>query len=199
MIWAGYEYEEMARSQGLKFITGADEVGRGCLAGPMVVGMAVLQDECGLQVADSKLLSAKKRAVLADLIKQQAHAWSIGRVECTEIDELGLSTALRLAYQRALDNLGVQPDRLVIDGPHRILDHDFIEPIVKADQQIACVAAASILAKVERDTWMQTQADVYPQYGFATNVGYGSAQHLAALREHGPSPLHRRSFKVKRL
>lgn len=197
MKWASYGYEEATRAQGLGSIAGADEVGRGCLAGPLMVGMVVLPADCELQLADSKLLSAKKRAVLADLIKQQAACWSLSRVEHTEIDELGISAAIKLAYERALGSLGIMPDRLVIDGPHRIIDRDFVEPIVKADQKVACVAAASIIAKVARDEWMQQQSELHPGYGFATNVGYGSPQHLAALKEYGPSPIHRRSFKVK--
>lgn len=197
MIWASYDYEIAARGKGLRLIAGADEVGRGCLAGPLIVGMVVLPEGCELQVADSKLLSAKKRAVLAGLIRQQAAGWSLGRVEHTEIDELGLSAAIKLAYERALDGLGIIPDRLVIDGPQRIIGQDFVEPIVKADQKIACVAAGSIIAKVARDEWMQQQANVYPHYGFASNVGYGSAKHLAALKEYGPSAIHRKSFKVK--
>lgn len=197
MIWATYDYENRARGDGLEYIAGADEVGRGCLAGPLLVGMAVLPADCELRLADSKLLSAKRREVMAEQIKAEAIAWSLGRVEHDEIDELGLSAAIKLAYQRALDSLGLVPDKLVIDGPHRIIDLDFVEPIVKADQKIACVAAGSIIAKVARDEWMHDQAEAYPQYGFATNVGYGSANHLAALREHGPSPIHRTSFKVK--
>ncbi len=197
MIWASYEYEDELRNAGHKLIAGADEVGRGCLAGPLMVGMVVLPAGCELQLADSKLLSAKKREALAEQIKAEAVAWSLGRAEHGEIDELGLSAAIKLAYQRALDDLGVVPDKLVIDGPHRIVDASFVEPRIKADRDVACVAAGSIIAKVARDEWMHAQAKVYPQYGFATNVGYGSAQHLAALREHGPSPIHRRSFKVK--
>lgn len=197
MIWASYDYEVGARAQGASSIAGADEVGRGCLAGPLVVGMAVLPVGCVLRLADSKLLSAKKRALLAEQIRGEAEAYSLGRVEHAEIDELGLSAAISLAYTRALEGLEIKPDRLVIDGPHRIIDQDFVEPIIKADQKVACVAAASIIAKVARDEWMQSQAELYPAYGFATNVGYGSAQHLAALKEYGPSPIHRRSFKVK--
>lgn len=197
MIWASYEYEDDLRGNGYERIAGADEVGRGCLAGPLMVGMVVLPAGCELQLADSKLLSAKRRTVLAKQIREQAIAWSLGRVESGEIDELGLAAAIKLAYARALEALSQIPDRLVIDGPHKILDHDFVEPIVKADQQIACVAAASIIAKVERDTWMQAQHELYPEYGFNTNVGYGSPHHLAALQTFGPTPLHRVSFRVK--
>ncbi len=197
MKWASYDYEEQLRAAGHKHIAGADEVGRGCLAGPLMVGTVVLAPGCELQLADSKLLSAKKRAVLAEQLKAEAVAWSLGRVEHSEIDELGLSAAIQLAYTRALESLGLMPDKLVIDGPHKILDHDYIEPIIKADRDIACVAAGSIIAKVARDEWMRTQAEAYPQYGFATNVGYGSKAHLLALQEHGPSPLHRKSFRVK--
>lgn len=197
MNWANYDYEIAARANGLKLIAGADEVGRGCLAGPLVVGMVVLPVGCELQVADSKLLSAKKRALLAEKIRDEAEAYSLGRVEHNEIDELGLSAAITMAYARALGNLNAVPDRLVVDGPHRILDRDFVEPMIKADQKVACVAAASIIAKVARDEWMQDQDALYPDYGFATNVGYGSAQHLAALKQYGPSPIHRLSFEVK--
>ena len=162
-----------------------------------MAGMVVLPPGCQLQLADSKLLSAKKRAELTVQIREQAVAWSIGRVEHSEIDELGLSAALKLAFERALNQLGAQPDRLIIDGPHRIIEGDFVEPRVKADRDIACVAAGAIIAKVARDEWMHAQAEQYPQYGFATNVGYGSKAHLAALKEYGPSPIHRLSFKVK--
>ena len=162
-----------------------------------MAGMVVLPPGCQLQLADSKLLSAKKRAELTVQIREQAVAWSIGRVEHSEIDELGLSAALKLAFERALNQLGAQPDRLIIDGPHRIIEGDFVEPRVKADRDIACVAAGAIIAKVARDEWMYAQAEQYPQYGFATNVGYGSKAHLAALKEYGPSPIHRLSFKVK--
>jgi ribonuclease HII len=197
MMWASYKYENDLRAAGRKLIAGADEVGRGCLAGPLLVGMVVLPEGCELQLADSKLLSAKKREVLAEQIKAKAIAWSLGRVEHSEIDELGLSVAIKLAYRRALDSLGLVPDKLVIDGPHRILEASFVEPRIKADRDVACVAAGSIIAKVARDEWMHAQAEAYPQYGFATNVGYGSKAHLLALREHGPSPIHRLSFKVK--
>lgn len=197
MIWASYDYEDELRAAGHKLIAGADEVGRGCLAGPLLVGMVVLPTGCGLELADSKLLSAKKREALAEQIKAMAVAWSLGRVEHTEIDQLGLSAAIKLAYQRALDGLGVVPDGLVIDGPHKILDASFVVPRIKADRDVACVAAGAIIAKVVRDEWMHDQAEVYPEYGFATNVGYGSKAHLAALREYGPSPIHRTSFKVK--
>lgn len=197
MIWASYEYEDELRAAGRKLIAGADEVGRGCLAGPLLVGMVVLPTECELQLADSKLLSAKKREVLAEQIKVEAVTWSLGRVEHSEIDNLGLSAAVKLAYQRALDNLSLVPDKLVIDGPHKILDVAFVEPRVKADRDVACVAAGSIIAKVARDELMYAHAKAYPEYGFATNVGYGSKAHLVALRQHGPSPIHRASFKVK--
>lgn len=197
MIWASYEYEDELRAAGRKLIAGADEVGRGCLAGPLLVGMVVLPAGCELQLADSKLLSAKKREVLAEKIKVEAVAWSLGRVEHNEIDQLGLSAAIKLAYQRALDVLSLMPSKLVIDGPHRIIDAEFVIPRVKADRDVACVAAGSIIAKVARDEWMHAQSEAYPQYGFATNVGYGSKAHLAALRQHGPSPIHRVSFKVK--
>ena len=197
IIWARYEYEDKLRTVGHMLIAGADEVGRGCLAGPMMAGMVVLPPGCQLQLADSKLLSAKKRAELTVQIREQAVAWSIGRVEHSEIDELGLSAALKLAFERALNQLGAQPDRLIIDGPHRIIEGDFVEPRVKADRDIACVAAGAIIAKVARDERMHAQAEQYPQYGFATNVGYGSKPQLAALKEYGPSPIHRLSFKVK--
>ena len=150
IIWARYESEDKLRTVGQMLIAGADEVGRGCLAGPMMAGMVVLPPGCQLQLADSKLLSAKKRAELTVQIREQAVAWSIGRVEHSEIDELGLSAALKLAFERALNQLGAQPDRLIIDGPHRIIEGDFVEPRVKADRDIACVAAGAIIAKVAR-------------------------------------------------
>lgn len=185
-----------------RVVIGVDEAGRGPLAGPVVAAACVLGPAAPAGLDDSKKLSAKRRAALEPLIKASCR-WALGVVEAEEIDRINIFAATMLAMTRAVgalvDALGAEPDAVLIDGnmtpagrhPHwrwparAIVGGDGLEP---------CISAASILAKEHRDRLMRQHALAHPHYGWERNMGYGTAEHLAALREHGPSPLHRRSF-----
>ncbi len=180
-------------------ILGIDEVGRGPWAGPLVVGAVVLPEEHTLQgLTDSKKLTAKKRAVLNVEIKSQALGWGLGWVAAEEIDEIGLSAALRLATIRAVESITAPYHEIIIDGTINFLKDTkkgkYVTTMPKADFHVPSVSAASIIAKVARDTYMEEQEQMYPGYGFGSHVGYGTAKHAAALRELGVTPLHRKSF-----
>jgi ribonuclease HII len=174
---------------------GIDEVGRGCWAGPVVAGAVILQRSiAGLK--DSKKLSRLQREKLAEIIHTQARAVGIGWVSARELDDIGLTVAVRLAMQRALAHITASYDEIIIDGNYNFLaDLTTARTVIKADDSIACVSAASIVAKVARDNYMREQALLYPEYGFDTHVGYGSARHLAMLQKSGICSLHRLSFK----
>lgn len=197
-VWASYTFENGLRRQGYSIVAGADEVGRGALAGPLVAAVVCLPADCNLQVCDSKMVARAFRQRLAKKIKAQALAYSFGWVTNDEIDAVGLTNALSLAALRALEALELPISHLILDGKHNYLpEFDITSTLIKADQTAACVAAASILAKVERDTYMQSLHDKYPQYSFKTNVGYGTLAHRQALATHGLTDIHRKSFKIK--
>lgn len=176
---------------------GLDEVGRGCLAGPLVVGAVILDDQVTIDgLKDSKQLTKTARTKLSKLIKQQALDSSLGWVNSSEIDDLGLTAATSLAMTRAIEQLKTGYDQLIIDGQVNFLkDLAKVKTLVKADQLIPAVSAASIIAKTARDQYMTDLAKDYPDYGFDQHVGYGTALHLAKLKQHGACQLHRRSFK----
>jgi ribonuclease HII len=188
------KYEKTAWASGAKLVAGVDEVGRGSLFGP-VVAAAVVLDPCyrirGLR--DSKLLPAERREVLAERIREHAVAWSIAAVDAARIDQINIYHASRLAMHEAVSLLKPASDYLLIDAMRLHCDVPQ-QPIVHGDALSASIAAASILAKVERDRMMSEWDPVFPIYGLASNKGYSTPKHLAALREHGPSPLHRQSF-----
>lgn len=180
-------------------ILGIDEVGRGPWAGPLVVGAVVLPDNCSIEgLTDSKKLSAKKRSELDSLIRQEALGWGLGWVHASEIDEVGLSIALRLATIRAVQAVTAPYHEIIIDGTINFLSDtakgQYVTTMAKADFLIPAVSAASIIAKVARDAFMSEQDVLYPEYGFASHVGYGTAQHQAALQKFGAMELHRKSF-----
>lgn len=176
-------------------IAGVDEVGRGPLAGPVIAAAVILDPKHKIQgLADSKLLTAKRREYLASKIKEYARAWSIGRAEVEEIDRINILQASLLAMQRAVLALTVLPSLVLVDGNHCPKLNYPSQAIIKGDQKIAEISAASILAKVYRDAEMCSLDTVYLGYGFAKHKGYGTAQHLQALKERGPLPIHRRSF-----
>jgi ribonuclease HII len=189
-------------------IVGIDEVGRGCWAGPVVAGAVVLHDKnliAGL--TDSKLLRPRQRQQLSEIIHSQAVGVGMGWVSAAELDNVGLTAAVRLAMQRALQALqalpslaGAPQQDIVIDGNYNFLaDNPLARTLVKADLSVPAVSAASIVAKVARDTWMtEHAAKLYPDYGFEAHVGYGTARHLEALQRYGITPLHRKSFKPLR-
>ena len=176
-------------------IVGIDEVGRGCWAGPVVAGAVILgQPIAGLK--DSKLLSKRQREKLAAEIKLWATAIGIGWVEPSEVDEIGLSAAVGLAMRRALEQISLTYDEIIIDGNFNFLgENPQAKAIIKADNSVPAVSAASIVAKVARDNYMIEVAAQYPDYGFEKHVGYGTALHLQKLKLNGVSDLHRLSFK----
>ena len=176
-------------------VAGVDEAGRGPLAGP-VVAAAVILDEfqpiTGL--ADSKKLTARRREALFDEIRAKALCCSIALVTVEEIDQLNILQATMLAMKRAVEGLRLKPQKTLVDGNRLPALSMLAEAIVKGDALVPAISAASILAKVYRDRWCADLDQAYPQYGFARHKGYGTVVHLAALREHGACPQHRRSF-----
>ena len=179
-----------------KLICGVDEVGRGPLAGAVVAAAVILDPDNPIEgLADSKKLSEKKRELLFVEIQAKALSWSLGRAEVEEIDQINILQASLLAMRRAVLGLYVSPQHALIDGnkvPQGLTCS--AEAIVGGDDSQACIAAASILAKVTRDREMVELDAVYPQYGLAKHKGYPTKVHMAALHEHGVTPIHRRSF-----
>lgn len=174
-------------------IAGVDEVGRGPLAGPVVTA-AVIMDERISGVMDSKILTPKKRQVLADTIREKALAYAYGRAEVHEIDQLNIHHATLLAMQRAIEALPLLPTEVLVDGLYIPSVSMPCCAIVQGDSTVYQISAASILAKVCRDAEMIEMDRLYPGYGFAAHKGYGTAQHQTALRSLGPCPIHRKSF-----
>lgn len=186
-------YEREYEKYGL--ICGIDEVGRGPLAGPVVAGAVILPKDCDiLYINDSKKLSAKKREELYDVIMEKAVAAAVGYASPERIDEINILQATYEAMRQAINNLSQKPDILLNDAV-TIPQVDIKQvPIIKGDAKSISIGAASIIAKVVRDRLMVKYEEVFPGYGFASNKGYGSAAHIAALRELGPCPIHRASF-----
>ena len=176
-------------------ILGIDEVGRGSWAGPLVAGAVVLTVPIN-GIRDSKKISRSRREDLANTIKILADSWALGWVQPHEINVIGLTEAVRLAMKRAKEQIICRYDEVIIDGNFNYLSTDVrSRAVVKADETITAVSAASIIAKVARDAYMREQATIYPSYGFETHVGYGTKQHAASLRLYGVCPLHRRNYK----
>lgn len=182
----------------MDMILGIDEVGRGPWAGPLVVGAVVLGAATIEGLTDSKKLTKKKRDVLDVQIRRDAAGFGLGWVTATEIDEIGLGAALRLATIRAVSQITAPYHEIIIDGTINFLSETtkgkYVTTLPKADLLIQSVSAASIIAKVARDNYMALQDDIYPGYGFARHVGYGTAAHRAAIDHIGVTPLHRLSF-----
>ena len=192
---ASYSMENKLRRSGKVLICGIDEVGRGCLAGPLVAAAVVLPEGCRLRLNDSKMLNREARELLAPKIRAKAVGYGIGWVSNTEIDEMGMTWAVTLAYERALEELDADVSSIIIDGNYNYLaDFEIAETLVKADQKVACVAAASIIAKVARDKYMYEFCKRYPEYCWGTNVGYATRKHRDAITAHGLTDLHRKSF-----
>lgn len=190
------EYEARHWSRGIAHVAGIDEVGRGCLAGPVVAAAVVFSPDLQLisGVRDSKQLSPKRREQLFQMIADAAVDYGIGVVDSSVIDAINILQAARQAMRIAVEQLAERPGHLLIDG-REVVDLPIPQTaIVKGDQSCFSIAAASILAKVTRDRMMVALETTYPGYSFARHKGYGTAQHLAALRLHGPTPIHRRSF-----
>ena len=191
-------YEREAFDAGIRLICGVDEAGRGPLAGPVCAAAVILPP--GLEIPglnDSKKLTDKKRRELYDVITAQAVSYGIAFASEQEIDEINILQATFLAMERAIQKLSPQPELALIDG-NRAKDFGLpVRTIVKGDSLSASIAAASILAKVTRDRLMEEYDAQYPQYGFAVHKGYGTKRHYEALREFGPSPIHRKTFLKK--
>ena len=177
------------------YICGIDEVGRGPLAGPVVAGAVILPKDCEiLYINDSKKLSAKKREELYDIIMEQAVATGIGMVSPQRIDEINILQATYEAMREAISKLSVTPDILLNDAV-TIPQVDIPQvPIIKGDAKSISIGAASIIAKVTRDRLMEEYEKIMPEYGFASNKGYGSGAHIEAIKKYGPSPIHRMTF-----
>ena len=194
-LWA---YERAAFADGYKLVCGVDEAGRGPLAGPVCAAAVILPPDCAIEgLNDSKKLTDKRRRALYDVIVEQAVAYGIAFASHQEIDEFNILQATFLAMRRAASQLAVQPELVLVDGnrdPQLGLPS---QTIVKGDSLSASIAAASILAKVTRDRWMEELDAKYPQYGFAIHKGYGTKRHYAALTEFGPCEEHRQTFLTK--
>lgn len=176
-------------------VAGVDEAGRGPLAGPVVAAAVILDDLNPIQgLADSKKLTAARREKLYDEIRAKALCCSIAEASVEEIDQLNILQATMLAMQRAVEGLRLKPVKVLVDG-NRLPKLDVLaEAIVKGDAKVPAISAASILAKVHRDRWCAEYHAQFPQYGFAAHKGYGTAEHMAALRAHGACPQHRKTF-----
>ncbi len=179
---------------------GCDEAGRGCLAGPVVAAAVILPKDFENEILnDSKKLSEKNRDILKNIIKKEAIAWAIGVVDHQEIDKINILNASILAMHKAVEQLKVQPEFLIIDGnrfkPYKDIPH---QTIIKGDGKYLSIAAASVLAKTYRDEFMINLSDNYPQYQWFKNKGYGTKVHRDAMAIHGQSPFHRKSFVLKR-
>lgn len=186
-------YEREYESLGT--VCGIDEVGRGPLAGPVVAGAVILPKDCGiLYLNDSKQLSEKKREELYDIIMEQAVAVGLGCVGPERIDEINILQATYEAMREAIGQLKQRPDVLLNDAVTIPMVDIRQVPIIKGDAKSVSIAAASIVAKVTRDRMMVEYDGLFPEYGFASNKGYGSAGHIEALRKYGPAPIHRKSF-----
>ncbi|KZE65854.1 ribonuclease HII [Fictibacillus phosphorivorans] len=187
-------YETECYQQGKNLIAGVDEVGRGPLAGPVVAAAVILPKGYKLiGVNDSKKLSEKKRDVLYDQIVRDAISFSVFLVQPEKIDDINIYQASKFAMTEAVSSLDVKPDQLLIDAMEVPLAIDQLK-IIKGDEKSISIAAASIVAKVTRDRYMMKLDEQYPEYGFKSNMGYGTKEHLEALRKFGPTSIHRKSF-----
>lgn len=192
-------------NRGIKNIAGLDEVGRGAFAGPVVVAAVIFPPHLRFQnvllheINDSKLLSPKKRALLSELIKNEAQAFSLAEVSVERINMAGIGNATKEAFQKAIDDLSSFPDFCLFDGfPLESFDRTKQKAIIKGDRISFSIAAASIIAKVYRDTLMEEFSDVYGDYGFEQNKGYGTSFHRKQIGKLGLSPVHRTSFSLER-
>ena len=183
-------------SDKIQYICGIDEAGRGPLAGPVVVGAVIMPKDSFIEgVNDSKKVSEKKREKLYDLITEEAIAYSVGIIDYNTIDEINILNATKLGLKKSLEELKVRPDIILVDALNN-MDTNGIpyKSIIKGDAKVYSIACASIIAKVTRDRIMREWDSIYPAYGFEKNKGYGTAAHIAAIKENGPCIIHRKTF-----
>ncbi len=189
-------FERLFREQGFTDVAGADEVGRGCLAGPVVAAAVILPEKFHLSgLTDSKKLSIEQRQSLVPEIERQALSFCIASVSNEEIDRINILQASLRAMALAVEGLCVRPQAVLVDGNQPLPISIAQKTVVKGDSRSLSIAAASVIAKVHRDRLMEELDSMYPDYGFARHKGYATAVHLKAIREHGPCPHHRRTFK----
>lgn len=191
-----FEFDNVFYNKGLSFVSGVDEAGRGPLAGPVVAAAVILPKNIFIDgVNDSKKLTEKKRNILFEKIKQTSVSYGIGIVDSKIIDEINILQATFLAMKKALEQLTVKTNLVLIDGNHTIPNLKITQQaIVSGDAKSACIACASIIAKVTRDNMMLEYAKQYPQYNFEKHKGYGTKAHLEAIKQYGPCPIHRMTF-----
>lgn len=190
------EYEEKLYKQGLKYIAGIDEAGRGPLAGPVVVGLAIMKSNSFIEgVNDSKKVSEAKREKLYEQITNEAIAWNVGIINEEEIDEINILNATKKALTIALQSLNIKPEIILVDALDKIdtLGIPYTS-IIKGDAKIYSISAASIIAKVTRDRIIRQYDKTYPEYGFNSHKGYGTAKHIEAIKKYGICPIHRKTF-----
>jgi len=196
MLKLNNRYEKKLRKQGYLHIAGLDEAGRGSLAGPLVAGAVILPPKVKLVgLRDSKLLTPRSREKLFLTITKNCLAWSAGIVSPAEIDELGILPANRTAFERAVKKLHIRPHYLLVDGIRNFESSIKSDFIVKGDSKIMSIAAASVIAKVVRDKMLEALHKIYPEYNFGKHKGYGTAEHLDLITQHGPSEIHRFTFQ----
>jgi ribonuclease HII len=192
-------FERIARERGFSRIAGVDEVGRGCLFGPVFAAAVILDPLRPIRgLHDSKILDAEQRTGLAAQIKARCVCWSVAGADVFEIDQINILQASRLAMRRAVESLAVEPDYLLIDALKLDLAVEQLA-LIDGDARCRAIAAASIVAKVHRDACLEKWHEIFPQYNMASNKGYSTSDHCRALREHGPTLLHRFSFEPVRM
>ncbi len=191
-----HELEIYQKNPQIQYICGIDEAGRGPLAGPVVVGAVIMPKESWIKgVNDSKKIAEKKREILFEKITEEAVAYGVGIVDPKTIDEINILNATKLALTKAIQELKVKPDLIIVDALEHINTLGIpYESMIKGDEKVYSVSAASIVAKVTRDRIMRQWDEVYPQYGFEHHKGYGTKAHIEAIRTYGLTPIHRRSF-----
>lgn len=188
--------EIIAKTALMEKVAGVDEAGRGPLAGAVYAAAVILDKKRPIAgLADSKKLTAKKRALLEEQIKSDALSWSVASASVEEIDEINILWASMLAMQRAIEGLDVEPQHILVDGNRCPESQIAITAVVKGDQRVEAISAASILAKEARDRELLEIDKQYPEYGFASHKGYGTKKHIEALRKHGATSIHRKTFK----
>jgi ribonuclease HII len=199
------DIERSLFADGVRVVAGMDEVGRGAIAGPVTIGIVAVNSdvaEMPVGLRDSKLMTPKRREAMVSTVQQWSFAWATGSATAQEIDAFGIMSALGLAASRALQALGIQPDVIILDGNTSFLLEEEGGPRVvtrvKADQDVACVAAASVIAKVERDALMTQLHEQFPHYGWSSNKGYGAKVHTDAIATHGLCDFHRKSWNLLR-